>query len=450
MGQTVDASNGGQLYITSDGAMGFYQSGDFDDLNDGETRQTTATYQITDGTVFSNTATVTITVAGTGLANTPPNAVATADFTSGIAPLTVNFIGSGSTDDGSIISYNWEFADVGGPSSVTNPVHTFNFPGTYNVVLTVMDDGSPALTDTATITITVSAANQAPTAIIAATPTSGTAPLTVNFDNQGSFDNDGNIVLTNWDFGDGSPGNTGGFPTAVSHTFNTPGTYNVVLTVTDNGSPALSDTATVTINISSIPVSDVNIMQTSLNIVQGNSGVLTATVIPANATNTNIIWSSNNTAVATVDSNGNVTGVGIGTATITAASEENPLITDTLNITVTPNTTFNRITGLYTAPSGSTVLVEITTEAFESITVNLKVHTQSDQTGTELLSLGYVALVPNGDSVLRSDFGQFIMPLNGQVYFYARQVGDGISDLTITNNIGPVQSSFFGPANPVQ
>ena len=248
VGQTVNASNGGQLYITSDGAMGFYQNnGEFDDLNDGETRLTTATYQITDGSSFSNTATVSITVIGTGSPNTPPNAVATADVTTGIAPLTVNFTGSGSTDDGNIIIYNWEFSDVGGPSAVQNPVHTFSTPGTYDVILTVTDDGTPALSDTASITITVSAANNAPTAVANSDIIVGDAPLTVNFNGSGSDDTDGTIVLTNWDFDDG-PGNTGGFPTAVSHTFNTPGTYNVVLTVTDNEGATGTDMITITVN----------------------------------------------------------------------------------------------------------------------------------------------------------------------------------------------------------
>ncbi len=66
IGMTLEASNGGYFYLTSDGTFRFFPDGDFDDLNDGETRQTTATYQITDGSLFSNVATVTITVTGVG------------------------------------------------------------------------------------------------------------------------------------------------------------------------------------------------------------------------------------------------------------------------------------------------------------------------------------------------------------------------------------------------
>jgi len=42
------------------------------------------------------------------------------------APLTVNFIGSGSYDpDGSVAEYNWNFGDGSAASSISDPVHTY-------------------------------------------------------------------------------------------------------------------------------------------------------------------------------------------------------------------------------------------------------------------------------------------------------------------------------------
>ncbi|RJQ16929.1 PKD domain-containing protein [Candidatus Woesearchaeota archaeon] len=79
-----------------------------------------------------------------------------------------------------------------------------------------------------------------PNAVISANPTNGVAPLTVAFDGTGST---GNIVSYSWDFGDTSTANTA----AVNHQFANPGTYNVVLTVTDNESA--TDTATETITV---------------------------------------------------------------------------------------------------------------------------------------------------------------------------------------------------------
>ena len=64
----------------------------------------------------------------------------------------------------------------------------------------------------------------------------------------------------------------------------------------------------------------ISLDQTTLNKTVGDADVtLHATVTPANATDP-VAWTSSNTAVATVDQNGNVTFVGAGDATITAAS----------------------------------------------------------------------------------------------------------------------------------
>ena len=66
-----------------------------------------------------------------------------------------------------------------------------------------------------------------------------------------------------------------------------------------------------------IPVSSIKLNQTSATLNVGESVDLTATVSPGNATNKTVTWSSSNTTVATV-SNGKVTAVAVGSATITA------------------------------------------------------------------------------------------------------------------------------------
>ena len=59
---------------------------------------------------------------------------------------------------------------------------------------------------------------------------------------------------------------------------------------------------------------------------------LTATVSPADATNKDVTWTSSNTKVATVDSNGKVTAKTYGKTTITATSVSNPSIKKTCTI----------------------------------------------------------------------------------------------------------------------
>ena len=85
--------------------------------------------------------------------------------------------------------------------------------------------------------------NLAPVAAVTATPTTGNFPLNVTFGSAGSTDSDGTIVSRAWTFGDG------GTSTAASpsHTYAAAGTYNAVLTVTDDD--GANDVAAVTITV---------------------------------------------------------------------------------------------------------------------------------------------------------------------------------------------------------
>ena len=56
----------------------------------------------------------------------------------------------------------------------------------------------------------------------------------------------------------------------------------------------------------------------------GNTVTVTATVTPDTATNASVTWTSSDEAIATVDSEGKITAVAPGTATITAVSDSNP------------------------------------------------------------------------------------------------------------------------------
>lgn len=70
-----------------------------------------------------------------------------------------------------------------------------------------------------------------------------------------------------------------------------------------------------------VSVIGVSLDKTNLALLAGESGDLTATVSPSNATSKSVIWTTSNTSVATV-SNGTVTAVGAGTATITATTTD--------------------------------------------------------------------------------------------------------------------------------
>jgi PKD repeat protein len=103
--------------------------------------------------------TYTATYTASGGTNSPPVASATATPTSGTAPLTVNFDGSGSSDPdaGDTISYSWDLNGDGtfGDATVANPSYTYTSPGTFNAVLKVTDNHASSMTSSP-IVITVS------------------------------------------------------------------------------------------------------------------------------------------------------------------------------------------------------------------------------------------------------------------------------------------------------
>ena len=72
----------------------------------------------------------------------------------------------------------------------------------------------------------------------------------------------------------------------------------------------------------SVPVSGITLSDTSVKLILGDKKKLTATVLPENATNKNIFWSTSDEGIASVDNDGNITANGIGSATITVRTED--------------------------------------------------------------------------------------------------------------------------------
>ncbi len=146
----------------------------------------------------------------------------TANVTSGVAPLTVQF---SDTSNNTPTGWYWSFGD-GGISTSENPVYTFSTVGSYAVSLGATNAaGSNTTTIPAFVTVT-NAASPPITSFIADIQ-SGTAPLTVQF-----TDTSGNSPIGwQWSFGDGSM-STDQNP---SYTYTQSGTYSVSLTAVNSG-----------------------------------------------------------------------------------------------------------------------------------------------------------------------------------------------------------------------
>ena len=66
-----------------------------------------------------------------------------------------------------------------------------------------------------------------------------------------------------------------------------------------------------------VPVESISLNKTSLTLIEGTTETLTATVLPSNATDKTVVWSSSDTSVASVVSGGAVIAESAGTAVIT-------------------------------------------------------------------------------------------------------------------------------------
>ena len=113
-----------------------------------------------------------------------------------------------------------------------------------------------------------------PDAVLGVTPTDGIPDLEVEADATLSNDADGTIVNYEFDFGDGSAVQTGPLDEAT-HTYDTPGSYTVMLTVTDDDGLTDFDTSDVTVRTPAPPVVT-GVTADPDNVLLGNPITLTA------------------------------------------------------------------------------------------------------------------------------------------------------------------------------
>ncbi|NIA09840.1 MAG: PKD domain-containing protein [Nitrospiraceae bacterium] len=163
-----------------------------------------------------------------GLVNQPPVAVIDASPLSGDAPLTVSFNAHYSHDDGQITEYHWDFGDSHNstPLNTEKGTHTYDYPGTYLVKLTVIDNKGAFASQQVAITVK----NAPPVANFSISTDSPTVNTAVKFDASGSYDPNGKVVSYHWEFGDGATGDG----VKVTHSYTEKGYYVIKLTVTDD------------------------------------------------------------------------------------------------------------------------------------------------------------------------------------------------------------------------
>jgi PKD repeat protein len=147
---------------------------------------------------------------------------ATADPSSGGAPLTVSFSAEVS-DAPAGVQYRWDFGDHSQSSGRLEVQHTYTSAGEYTATFSVNGSGVDELQE-----VDIEVTEEGFDLDVNADPDIGTAPLNVEF--TAMLDEDlPEPVLFQWDFGDGGRD----FSNPAHHTYRQPGQYTATLLVTN-------------------------------------------------------------------------------------------------------------------------------------------------------------------------------------------------------------------------
>src|SRR5207302_5738548 len=152
----------------------------------------------------------------------------------------------GDDPDGSIVNWHWNFGDGSTwDASYSSAYHYYSALGTYNVTVTARDNDG--LETSASMLVQV--LDQPPYACFYISPNPTVVGYPTSFYDC-SYDPDGYIASSSWDFGDGTNDN-GSY---VYHTFASAGSYLVRLTVVDNAGMTSFLNHTVSVNVYQLPV----------------------------------------------------------------------------------------------------------------------------------------------------------------------------------------------------
>ena len=161
-----------------------------------------------------------------------------------------------------------------------------------------------------------------------------TAPTKTTYTQGEALDTTGMVVIAT--YGDGSTADVTDEATVSGYDAGTTGTQTVTVAYTENG-VTKTDTFTVTVQAAveePVAVTGVTLNTSAVTLTVGQSTLLLATVAPEDATNQNVRWTSSDSTIAAVDSDGNVKAVAAGEAIITVTTEDGSK-TATCTITVT-------------------------------------------------------------------------------------------------------------------
>lgn len=174
---------------------------------------------------------------------------------------------------------------------------------------------------------------------------------------------------------------------------------DVVITATAGDESATCD---VTVSEPYIPVEELILDKTSLEIIKGDTEIITATVKPDDATEKKVEWSSADETIATVDKNGKVTGTGGGVTTVTASIGD---LEATCTVTVTvPVESITLDKTSLTMKVGETATLKATVKP-DDATDKTVTWSSADKSIATVDKTGKVTAVKEGETVITAKAG---------------------------------------------
>ena len=220
--------------------------------------------------------------------------------------------------------------------------------------------------------------------------------------------------------------NANGVVTGVSA-----GETTITVTTEDGGF-----TGACTINVYNQAVTGVTIEPSEAELTVGSSTKLTATVLPENATNKNVVYSVDDESILSVDQDGNITGLSLGTATVTVTTEDGGF-TASAEITVIPV----QVTGVSISPKSVSVALGHTIQLTASITPSNAANKNlswsvSDETIISVDGQGTVTGLSGGTATVTvtTEDGGFSASAEITVYYAPANTWTAIGTNRINNN----------------
>lgn len=160
-------------------------------------------------------------------------------------------------------------------------------------------------------------------------------------------------------------------------------------------------TATCPVTVTENPVTSVTLNRSTATLKATETVQLSGSVLPANASNKNLVWTTSDENIATVSESGLVTAVAVGEVTITATSQSTPDISATCRVSVVPTPVASITLSQTSVSLKATETVSLTaTVAPETATVKDVTWTSDNPKVATVDENGVITAVAVGEAVI--------------------------------------------------